>query len=258
MNQIAGSIGRWAIGSVTHIIDILAFNYRMSMLFFHRPLEGRAVIRKVIVEQIYFTAVQAFALIVPIALIIGSMLIVGFARLSGQYDLGKVMVLLVVRELGPLITAILVILRSATAVTTEVSYMVVLKEIDAIEMAGIDPMRMISLPRLIGITTAILCLFIVFDLVAILGGYAIVWVVTYIKMGDFLGQIGKAITGADIAVSIVKALSFGVTITVTSLTHGFSPKKLMTEIPEKTPKAFIECFFYCLVINVGISILFYL
>ena len=258
MVKIAGYAGRRAIASATHIIDILAFNYRMSMLFFHRPLEGRALIRRVIVEQIYFTAVQALALIIPIALIIGSMLIIQFGRLSGQYDLGKVMILLIVREFGPVITAILVILRSATAVTTEISYMNVFKEIDTIEMAGIDPMRMVCLPRLIGITTAILCLFIVFDLVAIIGGYATVWVVTYIKMGNFLGQVGKAITATDIAVGIIKALCFGVTITVTCFIHGFSPKKLMTEIPAATSKASVECFFYCLVINVTISILFYL
>lgn len=258
MNQMVGYIGKRTIESANHIINLLAFNYRMSLVFFHRPKEGRVLIRRIILEQIYFTAVQALVLIIPIALIMGSMLIIQFTRVSGQYDLGKVMVLLIVRELGPVITAILVILRSATAVTTEISYMNVLKEIDAIEMAGIDPMRIVCLPRLIGITTAILCLFIVFDLVSILGGYATVWITTYVKMGNFLDQIGQAITATDIAVGIIKALCFGITITVTCLDHGFSPKKMVTEIPPATSRAAVECFFYCLVINVIISILFYL
>jgi phospholipid/cholesterol/gamma-HCH transport system permease protein len=258
MNQIQGYIGRRAIDSIDHIMNIFAFNYRLSTLFFNRPLEGRALLRKIILEQIYYTAVEALTLIIPIALIIGSTLIIQFTLISGQYDLGKVMVVLVVRESGPLITAILVILRSATAVTTEISYMNVLHEIDAIEMAGIDPMRFICLPRLIGITTAILCLFIVFDLVSIIGGYAIIWVVTYVKMGNFLGQIGKAITATDIAVGLIKALCFGVTITITCLIHGFSHKRQITDIPSGTSSAAVECFFYCLVINVIISVLFYL
>jgi len=258
MNQIPGYIGRRAIGSFDHIINIFAFNYRLSSLFFNRPLEGRALLRKVILEQIYFTAYQALILIIPIALIIGSTLIIQFTLLSGQYDLGKVMIVLIVRESGPVITAILVILRSATAVTTEISYMNVLHEIDAIEMAGIDPMRFICLPRLIGITTAILCLFIVFDLVSILGGYAVVWAVTHIKMGNFLGQIGKAITVTDISVGIIKALCFSVTITISCLIHGFGHKEQITDIPSGTSKAAVACFFYCLVINVIISILFYL
>jgi len=258
MNQITGHIGRRAIDGLNHVINIFAFNYRMLLLFFHRPTEGRALLRRVIVEQIYFTAFQALFLLIPIALIMGSTLIIQFSRVSSQYDLGKVMVLLIVREFGPIITAVVVLLRSATAVATEIGYMTVLKEIDAIEMAGIDPMRFVCLPRLIGITTAILCLFIVFDLVAIIGGYATVWVVTHTQLGNFLGQIGNAITATDLAVGLVKALCFGVTITVTCLDHGFDPKDQLPKMIHSTQKAAVESFFACLVINVIISILFYL
>jgi len=258
MNQITGYVGRTAIDFVAHVINIFAFIYRMLMLFFHRPAEGRAVMRRSIFDQVFFTAVKPLTLVIPIALIMGSTFIVQFSRVSGQYDLGKVIVLLIVREFGPVITAILVTLNSATAVAAHISYMNVLKEIDAIEMAGIDPMRFICLPRLIGITGAIFCLFIVFDLVAIFGGYATVWLVTYVKMGNLLAQIGNAITLRDILVGVVKAISFGIAITVICLDHGFSPQKQMTDIPMNTARASVECFFVCLVINVIISILFYL
>ncbi len=77
-------------------------------------------------------------------------------------------------------------------------------------------------------------------------------------MGDFMAQIGKAITATDIAVGVIKAIFFGLAITVTCLNHGFSVKKLITDIPVGTSKAAIECFFYCLVINVITSILFYM
>ncbi len=209
-------------------------------------------------EQVYFTGVEALPIIIPVALIVGSILISRFSWISGQYELGKVMVIMVVREFAPIITALVVILRSATAVTIEISYMNVFNEIDTIEMAGIDPMWIISLPRLIGITSAILCLFIVFDLVAIIGGYGIVWAVTYIPMGNFFGQIGKAITIADIVVGIVKALCFGIVITVVALYYGFGTKRQMTQIPQVTSRAAIECFVYCLVISIVISTIFYL
>lgn len=257
MDQIAGYIGRKTIRSANHILNLFAFNYRILILLFKRPKAGRAIARRVILEQVYFTCIQTLSIIIPVALIIGSMLIVQFTKVSGQYDLGKTMVLLVVRELGPGITALLVILRSATAVTIEISYMKVLNEIDALEMAGLDPMRIICLPRFIGITTAMLCLFIIFDLVSIIGGYAIVWSITYIPMSNFLEQIAKAISATDIIVGIVKAICFGITITVTCLYHGFTAKKQITGIPLGTSKAAIQCFFYCLVINVIISIVFY-
>ncbi|MBW2167418.1 MAG: ABC transporter permease [Deltaproteobacteria bacterium] len=242
MDYIAGYIGRKASSATNHISNLFAFTCRIFVLIFQKPEAGRALVRRISLEQVYF----------------GSMLIIQFTKVSGQYDLGKTMVMLIVRELGPVITALLVILRSATAVAIEISHMNIFHEIDAIEMAGIDPMRIVCLPRLIGITSAILCLFIVFDLVAIIGGYLIVWIFTYIPMGDFITQIGKAITATDIAVGIIKAIFFGIAITVTCLKHGFSVKRLITDIPVGTSKAAVECFFYCLVINVIISILFYM
>ncbi|MEE8429672.1 MAG: ABC transporter permease [Candidatus Desulfatibia sp.] len=258
MEQILGSIGRKTIKSVNHVLDLCALTYRIFTLIFKRPQTGRVIVRRVVLEQIYFTCVEALPIIIPIALLIGSILIVQFAKYAGHYDLGKITVILIVRELGPIITAFLVILRSATAVTIEIGYMNVLHEMEAFEMAGLDPMRIVCLPRMVGITAAVCCLFIVFDLVSIIGGYGLIWLITNIPMGNFLDQIGKAITAADIAVGIVKALCFGIIITVTSLHHGFDIKKNITEIPVGTSKAAIESVIFCLIGNIIISAIFYM
>ena len=258
MDQITGYIGRKAFKLTNHILNLFAFTYRIGVLVFYRFNEGRALLRRLTLEQVYLIGFQALPIIIPVALIIGSMLIIQFTKISGQYDLGKTTVLLIVRELGPGITALLVILRSATAVTVEVSTMKAMHEIDAIEMTGLDPIRMVCLPRLIGITSAILSLFVVFDLVSIIGGYTIIQVMTQIPMGNFLEQIGKAVTATDIAVGMIKAICFGFAITVTCLFHAFRTKARITEIPTVTSRAAIECFFYCLVINVIISGAFYI
>ncbi len=258
MAHLLGHIGRKTINSANHILNLFALTFRILKLISKRPKAGRTIVRRAIFEQIYFTCVQALPIIIPIALIVGSMLIIQFTKFSAVYDLGKTTVLLIVRELGPMITAFLVILRSATAVTVEISYMNVLHEIESIEMAGVDPMLVICLPRLVGITSAVICLFIVFDLVSILGGYAVVWSLTHLPIDNFFQQIAKAITGTDIAVGIVKAVCFGFIITVTSLNHGFSIKKQITDIPVGTSKAAVESVVYCLISNVIISAIFYL
>ena len=255
---MVGYIGRKSLVSINHILNLFAFTYKISLLILKKPVVGRAVVRRAVIEQIYFTGVQALPIVIPIALIIGSLFIIQFSKVSSQYDLGKITIILIVRELGPIVTALLVILRSATAVTIEISYMNVLNETESIEMAGIAPMRIICLPRLVGITSAMLCLFIIFDLVAIVGGYCLIWMITYVNMGNLLVQIGKAITTSDIIVGLVKALCFGITITVVSLYYGFDIKKNITYIPMNTAKASIECFLYCLVINIFISAVFYL
>jgi phospholipid/cholesterol/gamma-HCH transport system permease protein len=257
MENFVGGLGRSTIRSVNRLMDLCALTCRLTTLALPLPRTGRALIKRVIVEQIYFTAVQALPVIIPVALIIGSMLIVQFSQLSGQVDLGKLVVLLVLREIGPLITAILVILRSATAVTIEMSYMRVLHEIDALEMAGIDPLHGVCFPRLVGITIAIVSLILVFDLMAIIGGYAVVKGTTLLPVEGFFQQIAKGVRAADIAVGLLKGLLFGVTITVTCLYHGLSRKSQITQVPVATSRAAVDCFFYCLVVNIFISFIFY-
>lgn len=257
MKSIAGYTGRRTLNFINHLLDIFAFTYRLMILFIMRPVAGRALARKAVVEQIYFTAVQALPMIIPLALMVGVMLIVQFTKLSGDIDLGKVTVVLVIRELGPLITALLVILRSATAVTIEISAMTVFNEIEALEMSGIDPMHIVAFSRFVGITTAVLCLFIVFDIVAVFGGYAIVWVATDVPLGSFLTLVGQAITATDMVVGLLKALTFGASITVISLYHGFKTRKIVTMIPVSASKTAVESFFWIMVINIFISAVFY-
>ncbi|MGD8702091.1 MAG: ABC transporter permease [Desulfosarcina sp.] len=257
MNQIVGVLGRTTIRRLNRLMDLFALTCRLVFMGLRLPRTGRTLIRRVIVEQVYFTAVEALPVIIPVALIIGSMMIVQFSQLSGQVDLGKLVVLLVLREIGPIITAIIVILRSATAVAIEISYMNVLHEIDALEMAGIDPHLAVCLPRLVGITTAVISLILVFDLMAIIGGYAIVSGLTRFPVEGFFQQIAKGVVGTDIIVGFLKGLFFGVTITVTCLYHGLTHKNQITQVPVATSRAAVDCFFYCLVITIFISFIFY-
>jgi phospholipid/cholesterol/gamma-HCH transport system permease protein len=256
--SITRLIGRRTIRSFNHVTTLLTFASILLRMLFRRPAEGRTLVRRIALEQIYFTAVQALPVILPIALIIGSAIIIQFSKLSSQYDLGNIAVILIVRELGPAITAFLIILRSATAVTIETGYMKVLHEIDALEMSGINIEWFVCIPRLVGITTAILCLFVVFDIVAIIGGYAVVWTTTYLPVGNFLRQIAGAVTLSGIAMGLIKAVCFGITITVTSTYHGLKVGRHITDIPAAASRAAVESFFFCLVINVTISALFYL
>jgi phospholipid/cholesterol/gamma-HCH transport system permease protein len=258
MKQVLGKIGVQTIRRINHLLDLFAFTSRILGLMIRKPKTGRHLLNRIIIEQIYFTAVQALYVIIPIALIIGTLMIFQFTQISGQYDLGKITAILIIREIGPLLTALVVILRSATSITIEAGYMNALHEVEAVEMSGIDPLHFMGPPRLIGITSAMLCLFIIFDLAAIIGGYAVVWMISNVPMGNFLGQVGKALTGADFVVGIAKGLCFGVAITAASLHRGFSVKKQITEIPVATSKAAVDCLIYCLFLDVFISAAFYL
>lgn len=255
--RFSGFIGKKTLDILDHLFEQLAFALQLFKLLFKRHKSGGVLVRQFTLEQIYFTGYQALTVMLPVALLIGSTNIIVFSKISSQYDLGKTIIVLLVHELGPLVTALVVILRTATAVTIEIGYMKVLHEIDAFEMAGIDPLRAICLPRFIGITAAILCLLVVFVIVALFGGYAVVWILTQVSMGDLFRQIVRAVTFGDIFIGLLKGVCFGITITTICLYQGFETRMEITEIPARTSKVAVECFFYCLVINVLISALFY-
>ncbi|MDY0361545.1 MAG: ABC transporter permease [Desulforegulaceae bacterium] len=253
---LSGKTGRTFLNYMDSIFSMSGLLYRILKIFVKGNYSGKKLVWAGIVEQIYFTAVQALKIIVPISLILGTVFFLQFSKFAEQHSLGNIAVIFLLRETGPMISAIVVILRSATAVTTEIGYMNVRHEMDSIQMAGADPLALICLPRVIGITTAILCLFIVFNLVSILGGYVSAWAISDISMHRFLVLIGKSISLTDALAVSVKALAFGVIISIVCLYRGFEAKKSITEVPVKTARAAVECFFYCLIFNVIISVVF--
>ncbi|MDY0131996.1 MAG: ABC transporter permease [Desulforegulaceae bacterium] len=256
--SLSSKIGRSFLNYLDYIFSLSGLLYCILKIFVKGNYSGKKLVRLGIIEQIYFTAVQALRIIIPIALVIGTAFFLQFSKIADQYDLGKLAAVILLRELGPMIAAVVVILRSATAVTTEIGYMNVQGEMDAIQMAGVDPLALICLPRLIGITTAILCLFIVFSLVSVLGGFASAWILSDISLHRFLLTIGKSISFSDVFAVLFKAMGFGVIISIICLYRGFEAKNSITEVPVRTAKAAVECFFYCLIFNVLISVIFML
>ncbi|MBW1988557.1 MAG: ABC transporter permease [Deltaproteobacteria bacterium] len=253
-----GRLGRSFIERTESLLDLCALTARMARMVAAPPREGRKLANRIAVEQIYFTAVQGLWVLIPVAVVVGSLLVAQFSRIASHMDLGKVAVLLLVRELGPVVTAFIVLLRSGIAVTVEVSYMRVLNEIESMEMSGIDPLYLVGYPRVVGITVAMLCLFFLFDLAAVFGGYTATWLATDLSLAHFLAQVAKAISGADIAVGALKALFFGVIISVVSLYRGFTVARSMTAIPPQSSRAAIEAVLYLLAANIFISTVFYL
>ena len=79
MEKITVHIGRKTLKSVDHILNLFAFTYRILILIFKRPETGRVLVRRITLEQIYFTCVESLPIIIPIALIIGCILIIQFS-----------------------------------------------------------------------------------------------------------------------------------------------------------------------------------
>lgn len=241
------------------ILDFAVKTFRAFLLFYQPGFRSAFY---VVLRQVYFTGIQGLPVVFIIGLIIGSVVITQiFPMLKGmgaENLLSSILVIAIIRELGPLLTALILVGRSGTAVASELGTNKVLREIEALEMMGINPFYYLVAPRVIGIVIATFCLTIYFDLIALLGGFVVASFQMPISLGHFTTIIMNAISTKDIVVSVMKSLLFGVLIALTCCFNGLSAGHATTDVPIVTSRAVIESFIIIFIASGVISLLFYL
>lgn len=253
----AGSTGRWFLSKFSRILNQLAFFWVCLKVMVRHRSEGRHVGARVLVQQVYFTGVQSLELVTFFALLFGVIMVVqGFTLLSSigaQESLATFLIAILLRELGPLLTAIIVVLRSGSAIALEIGYMNVLGEIEGLEMQGIPTLHFLFVPRLLGVTISVVCLVIVFDLIAIAGGFFAAWILTDVNVWNLLHDLAASISRNDFIIVLAKALCFGVIIPVVCMYNGFLAKTAITSIPPRVSRALVDCLLYCVFFSVIIT-----
>lgn len=211
--------------------------------------------------QIYFTGNQALRLISIVAITLGAVTVLQlFTQLSkfGALDyVGTILNIVLIRELGPVITAFIVIARSGTAIAAEISTMQVNEEVNALEMIGIDPLKFIVYPRLMGVVISLLVLNIYFDAIGVLGGFAIGYIYSGITFDMFIRYVMTSITPIDLLSGFLKSFVFGFFIASIAIYHGFQAK-FSTQIPQVTTKAVVNSITTIFFIDLLITALFYI
>jgi len=141
MNKRSGifvRLGRWSQIRLSLVSDIIVMLGQALKNILPALRHGNAAIRTVLLKQIYFTGLEASGIIVTIAVILGAVIITQVVSLIGDNGslTGKILVWVVLRELAPLLTAIIIIARSGTAIAAELGSMKINGDIDALEMLG--------------------------------------------------------------------------------------------------------------------------
>ena len=177
-------------------------------------------------DQIFFLGNYSLAIIAVSGLFVGFVLgLQGYytlQRYGSSEALGLLVALSLVRELGPVITALLFAGRAGTALTAEIGLMKAGEQLSAMEMMAVDPIRRILAPRLWGGVIAMPLLAAVFSAVGIAGG----WMVGVLMIGIDAGSCWSQMQGGvdvwrDVGNGVIKSMVFGVTVTFVALYQGF-------------------------------------
>ncbi len=217
---------------------------------------------KVLVMQILFTGFEALNIISLIGMSLGVVIIVQGLTLLPQFGQGdliySILVVVITKELGPLLTAFIIIARSATAISTELGNMVVSHEIEAYVSVGIDPISYLVVPRFLGVTISLILLNLYFNLSGLIGSYFVSQFIKPVTFLEYFRNLLFALKPYIIFSSIVKSLVFGMIISIIATYNGFRVEGSTTEIPQVVIKSVGQGFSYCIIADAIITALNYL
>ncbi len=214
----------------------------------------------IVINQTRFTGIDALNFVVLIALIIGATVIIqattNLPKFGTEGFIGNLLVIIVARELGPLITALIVISRSGSAIAAEISTQKQNQEILSMEIMGIDTRLYIVFPRIVASILSIFSLIMIFDLTAFIGGYVIARSTVYIAPEAFLQTVIDAFSLKDLLATLIKSIIYGTLVPLICCYYGFKASSKF-EVPIFVSRAVIRTLFTIIVVNVVISVLFY-
>jgi len=203
-------------------------------------------------RQVYFTGVTAATGVVLRACILGGIIIaVLMDILDADVDLAvKILLLLVFREIGPLAAAMVVILRTGTAVSAEMAMMRVSGQTRALRYLGIDLYDYLVLPRVAGVMVATAALTFYVQFLAVLGGLVLSPFIIEATFTELAGRLFELFAPVDVYYSVIKSLLFGFAVAACCCWHGLNPPDLtQNAVPKVVTRAVMQSAMLVLLIN---------
>ncbi len=254
-----GAVGRVTIRWVLST-DELLHTFSDAVASWWTPgVAARQAVRRVITTQILYTGVQALSLVSVIAFLLGSSIIIQ-TNLVGSADgelLGRVLVAVVLRELAPLVTAIVIAGRSGTAMATELGNMKVNSEVLALSSLGIDPPRFIVLPRLVATIVSVLVLMIYFSVVAIFGAFTVAELTATASWGSLYSGVSRGVMPFDLGLFLLKGVGLGAIVGWLCCHYGLQVKSSPTEVPQQASRAVVMSLLCGVVYSTFVTVLLY-
>jgi phospholipid/cholesterol/gamma-HCH transport system permease protein len=162
----------------------------------------------------------------------------------------------ILRELGVLMTAIIIAGRSGSAFTAQIGTMRVNEEIDALQTIGLDPIEVLVVPRLLGLLLTLPMLTICANLMGLLGGSLMAWGVLGISIPQFLNELQAAISPSTFCIGLIKAPFFAAIIATIGCYEGFQVSRSAESVGRLTTLSVVESIFLVIVADAAFSVFF--
>lgn len=239
-----GWLGQRSIDSFLYIIDFTYFlTQSLSVWQPHRNIFNRAVYSNLL-GQLIFTGVDAIAIISFLAVLVGigvtSQLLYIMQAITGASDLTEMLTRLVLSELGPVITGVILVGRSCSAIAVDLGNTKVRGEIQPLEFLGIDVDDYFVVPRIICMVISQLTLALFFSIIMVLSGVFFSAFIYDFSAQESLVQLLNLMTLSVVMIFIIKNIIFGLVIGALACFHGLLVENSPTQVPQQMQKAVVR------------------
>lgn len=259
--HLLGGIGRWGRSLLRDLNEAARLINHTFYWTFISPCKGKPLRVRAIITEMVKTGYDSVPIVAVISFFVGIIL-----ALQAAYQLKKVGALIYVanlvgvsltRELGPILTAIIVAGRSGSAFAAEIGSMKAAEEVDALVSMGINPIRFLVVPKLIALMVMLPALTIFSDFIGILGGLLLSKAALDINPASYLQQTIRALLIKDVMTGLVKAMAFGAVITVVGAYQGFKVEGGAEEVGRRTTASVVASIFLVILFDLFFTVLFY-
>ena len=253
-------IGFITVQLANRLYDILGFTGLVTVTLLRllrQPRRLRLVATLVQMEQVGLDAMPIVGLL---SFLIGVVMAYQGAdqlrRFGAEIYTVNLLGISILRELGVLLSAIIIAGRSGSAFTAQIGTMQVNEEIDAMRTLGLDPIEVLVLPRLLGLGLTLPLIVFFADFMGILGGGLMSWAVLDINFPNFLTQLQSAVTNTTLWVGVVKAPFFAAIIAQVGCYEGLNVTRSAESVGKLTTQSVVESIFFVIVTDAAFSIIF--
>jgi phospholipid/cholesterol/gamma-HCH transport system permease protein len=239
-------VGSKLMAFLENIHRLTAFLLITSAVAVTKFNTARAVIHPLIRIQITRAGVRLLPMVGFLAFALG-MVVIGqtvflLHRFGAENYAGTVMATVVVRELGPMLAALLVLARVGTANVIELGTARAMGEVEALEALGIDPIHLLVVPRVVGMALSIFALTVYLILFALCSGYLFAFLEGVpLSPGDYFKQLADALLWQDFVLLTLKAISFGILIAIVTCFEGLAHPLRLEDVSHASASAVGQC-----------------
>lgn len=254
-----GWLGRISVQQWHQGIDAIGYLGRIAITGV-RSLRPRHLRLASIARHIYETGIQAIPIVSLIAFLIS--VIVAYLGAQQLRTFGAeiftvdLVAIAVLREMGVLLTAIIVAGRSGSAFAAEIGAMKLNDEVDALRAMGMDPVEVLVMPRILGLVIALPALTVLADAMGLAGGAILSWYLVDIPFGQYVERVQGSISEYTFWVGVIKAPVFAVLIAVTGTLRGMQVRTSSRELGRLTTVAVVQSIFLVILADAVFAVVF--